>query len=507
MSTDAQRTPLFSGTERRGILRDAIALISGSHVATACGVLQNLVVLAVIPPKLMGIWTTIRTILDYGNHSSLGVSRAAGIDIAVAAGQNDGARIRRLSDVTMTLELITAAIVAAGLIGGSVFHAIRGDIGWAAAFGIGAAIAVISRYYAFNLTVLRSVKKFPTLARARIFGAVCELVLFTAGAFFCGFYGMLGAALIAQLANAWFVRSDGGLQFGVNFDLPTTLTLLGTGWTLAAEALALTALRSVDRFVIIQCLANGDEQLGWYKIAIVMGAWAFDQSNLIANVIFPRLGETLGRTSDPAAVLRLGLRVAEVIALAMVLCSAALLVVGVPIVDRLLPAYRPGLIAAGGMVAAAAFLGISMPLRYALLTIGRTRSMLAVTALAAAVSLGAGIAILSGSADRLGAELGRISWNSAAAATVLLVATLLLCCVGRRELWGSAARVVGAGLYLAVGVMILQSLRGHTPTAVLLAAVWCLGPAWLLVSRVTWRDLLGKRKQTGSSDPDVPDVA
>jgi hypothetical protein len=383
----------------------------------------------------------------------------------------------------------------------------RGSVSWSVAFGAGAAIAVVSRYYAFSLTVLRSVKKFPTIARARIFGAVCELVLFTAGACLFGFHGMLGAAMIAQLANACFVRSDGGLRFGASYDLPMTLTLLGSGWSLAAEALALVTLRSVDRFVIVECLANGDEQLGWYKIAIVMGAWVFDQSNLVANVIFPRLGETLGRTSDPAAVLRLGLRVAEVIALAMVLCAAALLVVGVPIVDRLLPAYRPGLIAAGGMVSAAAFLGISMPLRYALLTIGRTRSMLTVTALAAAISLGGGIAILSGSTDRIGAELGRVSWNSAGAAAVLLVATLILCCVGRRDLWRVTVRVLGAGLYLATGTMILPSLRAGVVVTILLAAVWCLGPAWLLASRVDWRDLWRTRKRTGSTDPDAPDVA
>ena len=507
MSTDAHRTPLLSGTERRSILRESLAVLSSSHVATACGVIQNLIVLAVVPPRLIGIWTAVRTLLDFGNYSSLGINRAAGVEIAVAAGRGDPARIRLLANATMSLELCTAGVVAIALILAGAIPSLEPDLSWAAAFAVGAGIAVISRYHAFNLTVLRSLKKFGTLARARVFGAAAELILFSVAAWFFGFLGLLVAALVAQFVNACFVRADGGLRFSAVWDRALMLGLLASGWPMAAEALAMSALRSVDRFVIVRCLENGDQQLGWYKIAIVMGAWAFDQSNLVANVIFPRLGETLGRTRDPATVLRLGLRAAEVIALAMVLCAAALFVLGVPLVHWLLPAYRPGLAATGGLVVAACLLGTSMPIRYALLTIQRTQSLLLATGFAASVALGGGIVLLFDSGDLAGANLGWLAWVSAAAAGILLASTLGLCCVVQRELVAAAARVALAVTYLTAGAALIQNLQEPMPVAVLIAAVWIAIPTWLLVRRVDWKELIRKPVQTGDLAADVTDAS
>ncbi len=493
MSTDARPASLMSPAERRDILRDSFAVLSSSQLATICGVLQNLIVLRLVPPVFTGIWTTIRTLLDYGNYTSLGINRAAGQEIAVAAGRGDAAATRRLTNVTMTAELIAAVFFAAALAASAGWKSLRADWPWAFPLAVAAALAVASRYFAFSLTVLRSNKQFPTLARVRVFGAVSELLLFTAGAFYFGFYGLVGAALVAQLANAWFVRRDGGLRFAPQFDRGTLRTLVVAGGPMAAEALALAALRSVDRWVILHCLANGAQQLGWYKIAMVMGAWAFDQSNVVANVIYPRLGETLGRTSDPSAVLRLGLRAAEVLALAMIVCSAALLAAGTPVAFWLLPQYRNGLVAAGGMVAAAALLGTAMPLRYALMTIGRTRAMLVATAVSAAVSLAGGIAVLRADAIIAAPALARVAWTSAAAAAVCLILILTLCCVGRRELAPAAIRVLAICIYGVAGIAVLGLLRDDSLRCLIVAAVLCVAPAAYLWRQADWRDLLTSR--------------
>src|SRR5262245_65987597 len=101
MSTDVQHTSLLSRAERRGMLRDALAVVSSSHLATACGVLQNLIVLSIVPPRLTGIWTAIRSLLDYGNYSSLGINRAAGIDVAVSIGRHDESASQLTATVTM----------------------------------------------------------------------------------------------------------------------------------------------------------------------------------------------------------------------------------------------------------------------------------------------------------------------------------------------------------------------------------------------------------------------
>jgi O-antigen/teichoic acid export membrane protein len=289
---------------------------------------------------------------------------------------------------------------------------------------------------------------------------------------------MLGAAAVCQFSNAWYIRFAGGLRFVPSVERGTLRRLLALGWPLAAEALALSALRSVDRLVIVGCLANGDEQLGWYKIAIMMGAWAFDQSNLVAGVLFPRLGETLGRTKDSVAVLRIGLRAAELVALGLIPCTAALLVFGVPVVDWLLPAYRPGLGAAAGLITAASLLGISMPLRYALLTIGRTRSVLAVTGVAALLSLGGGLFLLHGNNDVQGASLVYVAWSSAAAAGVLLASTLGLCVSHRQVAKSLVIKVIVSAVYLAIGAILVPTTQPLSVLSISAALLWIAGPLW-----------------------------
>jgi hypothetical protein len=392
----------------------------------------------------------------------------------------------------MTIELALGALVALAFGAAGAGLAIRGELDWAMACAAACFIGLVSRYYAFNLTVLRSTKKFPTLARARFFGAVFEFAVFSAGALLLGFPGMLAAALAAQLAGAVFVRFDGGLRYAPCWDASLALKLLQAGWPLAAEALALALLRSVDRFVILQCLDNGTEQLGWYRIAIVMGAWVFDQSTVVSNVIFPQLGATLGRTRDPIAVTKLALRAAEHLALGLLAGSAAIMALGIPVIQLLLPNYRPGLAAAGGMVAAAALLGINMPLRYALLTIGRTRAMLAATAASTLLSLAASVCVLRWGARLLSSPLAGVAWASAGSAFVLFLVTLALC-ASSRPLWPGACRVACVSLLVVVGVTILQGLDGHATLTLAAALGFCAVPTWLLARRVELPEWMRRR--------------
>ncbi|MBI3465838.1 MAG: oligosaccharide flippase family protein [Planctomycetes bacterium] len=483
------------------MLRDSVAVISSSHAAAVCAVLLHLVLRAVIEPPLMGIWTTMRRVLEYAGYSSLGINRAAARDIAVAAGRRDGQSQRQVADVAMTAEVVSAAFVALVLLGAGTLQFYRGSVQWAVALWVAAWIAVAGRYQAFCLTVLRSEKQFSVLARARVFGAIADMLLLGGGAYCLAshdttapFYGMMGGAAVAHLLNACYVRIAGRLRFAAECDRGLASRLLVDGWPMAAEALALAALRSIDQLAIVGFLPDGAQQLGWYSIAVVLSAWAFDQSNLLANVVYPRLGETLGRTGNPAAVLRLGLRSAELIALAMVPCAALLLAAGVPAVHWLLPKYRPGLGAVGGLVAAAALMGISMPLRYALITVGRAVWMLLATALAAGASLAGSVWLLN-----RGGGLNGVSWNSAAAAAICLSLLILLCLAACGDLWPLAVRVAGAAVYGLLGTAKFTYLQDATWPQWALLVAWCLGPIGLLARRIEWKQSLPGRPAVGSS--------
>ncbi len=484
MSTDARPITVLTDSERRAVLRDGLALISGAQVATALGAIASVVLRAAVAPTLMGIWSTMRTVLEYGTYSSFGINRAAGRDIAVATGRGDTALKRQIADVAMTNEVGTGLIVASALVVAGFVQAARGSAEWAAACAVAALLAVVGRYHGFCLTVLRSTKNFPVLAQARAVGAVADLVLMAGGAVAFGYFGLLAGAAAAQLLNASFVRSIGRLRFAPRLDHGLTQALILGGWPIAAEALALTALRSVDRLVIVGWLSDGAEQLGWYSVAMLLAAWLFDQANLVANVIYPRQAESLGRSGDRVGVVALGLGTAEVIALAMAPCSALLLGPGTLVIDWLLPSYRPGLTAASGLVIGAAALGVAMPLRYSLVTLGRTPAMLLATVLAALSSLAGAYWFATHEGT-----LVHIALSSAAAATFCLVLMVTLCCAAGGPI-RSAVRVCVAVVYAFGGAMALGPAHdANLGVWFAGAAAWCAGPMVLLAQRLVSRPL------------------
>ena len=485
MSTDARPTALISGTERRAIVRDCLAMVSGSNLGTLCGAVASLVMRRAVDPPLMGIWATIRVLVEYGGYSSLGLNRSAARDIAIVAGGPDRTAGAHIANVAMTWELVAGAAVAVALIVAGVWHAARGSWSWAVALWLAAGIALVGRYHAFSLAVLRSQKKFPVLAKARVAGALADLAFLAGGAYCFGFYGLVFGALACQLWNAGFVQMTGQLRFAAQLDRALAWRMVRTGWPIAAEALALAALRSIDRLVIVHYLPNGEERLGLYSVAMLLAAWGFDQSNLIANVIYPRLAETMGRTSNPAAVLGMALRAAERMALVLVPCCLLLLAVGIPALGWLLPKYRAGLVAASGLVAGSALLGASMPLRYGLITVGRTFSMLAVTGLSAGVCLAGGIWQV-----RAGGDLSHIAWNSAAADALCFVSLLALCGGGRRATWPSMARAVAGGAILLAGAVLVRRPLETSPLAWLVVAFASILPLCTLAREIDWRAAL-----------------
>ena len=161
-------------------------------------------------------------------------------------------------------------------------------------------------------------------------------------------------------------------------------------------------------------------------------------------------------------------------------CSALLLGPGTLLIEWLLPSYRPGLAAVSGLVVAAAALGVAMPLRYALVTIGRTPSMLMATVLAAFASLAGACWFAT-----RGGTLVHIAGASAAAAVFCLLLMLALCCAAGGAARG-AARVGAAAVYACGGALALGPAH-DAPLGVwcAVAAAWCAGPLVMLARRWT----------------------
>ena len=404
---------------RRSFLRDCWTVLTSSHVATALGVATSYVVRHTLTPRLVGIWSAVRLVLDYAGFADLGATRAAAVEIAVATGSGDRERAERVARTTMTIEVTAAAAVSIFLVGAAIVSYLRDRPDWAAAFGATSVLLFVRRALTLALTTLRSSLDFTMPAWSRIVGAILELVLLAGGAWLYGLPGLLAGAIAAEAANLTFVVRMRRLRLSPCWDARTVAMLVRQGAPLAAGALALMAVRSVERAIVIVCAYDGEVLLGLYTTALLIASRVFDQANLISNVLFPRMGIRLAETQDKAQVLELGLYGATLLTMVLVPIAVGAAVVGVPLTAWLLPRYRVGLEAVWGTLAAATVVGGTLPLRHALVTLGRSWRMCAAYAIAATAGASLTLAVL-----RLHpGSLPAIGW---AAASGSLAAAVLL---------------------------------------------------------------------------------
>ena len=132
--------------------------------------------------------------------------------------------------------------------------------------------------------------------------------------------------------------------------------------------------------------------------------------------------------------------------------------------------------AVGGLLTAALMQGVSLPIRHALIAVGRTVSVLAVTAGAAATCLLGASAVVA-----YGGGIAAVAWNSAIVSAGCLALLVVLCWQCQEHYWTRLMAIAVVSCYLAGGIVAVGGM-GAGVGQILAAAVWC-APAVAIVAR------------------------
>ncbi len=484
---------------RSSFLRDCWTVLTSSHCATALGVVTSYLVRHTLSPRVVGIWSAIRLIVDYAGFANLGATRAAAVEVAVATGANDRRGMRRAVRAALWIEIASSVLVAILLLVCAAAALLRSDREWAVAFVGAAALLGARRILTLSLTVLRSRLDFQRPSVSRILGAFLELVFLGSGAYFFGLTGLVAGAVLTELINLAYVTSTGRVLSLGRVSTGDVRRLIAHGAPLAAGALALTAARSAERVVVIFYASHGATLLGLYTTALLISSRVFDQANLVANVLFPRMGVRLAQTQRPEEVLRLSLQAAALLVAALVPVCVAAVLIGLPLTAWLLPRYRSGLDAVWGTLVSAAILGGTLPLRHALVTLKLSWRMCAAYAVAACAGAAATVAVL----DLMAESLAVIAWVAAGTAAIAGMGLSVACITASRQVQGRCALPLAvSAIYLASAVVSLQM------TAPYPVLQWIVGgivsaPAIMVGWRVWRRRRSWNSTGGGPTDPDA----
>jgi O-antigen/teichoic acid export membrane protein len=396
--------------EGRKTVRDSLVVTLGGQVERAVGTLSALILRWGLDPAQLGVYTGLRLYLDNTNRSSLGVGLGAVQEIPIlrAAGRVEEAR--RVADVAHTTNTVTCLVYAAALVAWAWLRAplVAGDplaAEWTWGLVAVAALALLKRYESFLIAVLRAHREFVLTTELDVFEALASVVLFGAGLWLAGFWGLLASVGVLLGLKIAYLHARNPFRFRWAWELPAAARLMRVGLPILANTAVFGAVLNLDRVLILWRVADGERALGLYSIAIMGTSWSLDLAGRIVLVLYTSLQTTLGRTRDPVEVARQAVRATEAQAPVLAAGSAVAFVVGPIVLGTLMPRYAEGLPALRPLLPGMVLLGLAWPARQMLITIDRPYR------LCLATLAGLAVATLAGAVGASRAGIVGVAWG------------------------------------------------------------------------------------------------
>ncbi len=446
---------------RGGLIRDALHVLGGTVGAQVIGVVKGLVLPLLVSPAQFGAWRVVQLIWQYGFYLHLGSFAIVNRELPglLAGGRDAEAADERTNALWGTLAvtgLAALAVAGAALAGGS-------WLGEAGPFAIGLAAAglLVQQVGTYEACVFRSRAEFGRMSVAALAASVLGLALSVALAPRFGVDGLVAGTVVGMLASTVVFARAAGFD-RPRLRLPKFAAQAREGFALGVVPMLVTGLTTVAHGV---CATIFDaERTGYLGIGAMMGSAVLAVPNALGMALYPRLLTQLARSAEPGTVgplLRRSLRVASVASVAAV-CGGIVLLD--PLLEHVLPAYRPGLGAARIQLAGMALLAHLAVVQNAMIALRRQGEIL--VALGAALGVSGAAALAAG---LLEGTLESLAWGAfagQAVASVLVVVRALALTGPRASLPGDLARALAPGAALALvtaGVMSVGTAQVDLP--------------------------------------------
>ena len=385
----------------RRVAADWMVVSGATGVCHLLGAATSLLLKLLLTPAQMGVWQAVKLFLNYGNYANLGVSKGAVRDFTIALGQGHTAKAKRGLDLAFTVNTLSSVAYAVVLIGVGAWIGLSGGGAWAGAWAGGLAVvgalAVLSRYVTFHVTILRAKQDFKATSQLSILEAVLTLAVCGLAAWRWGLWGLYLATLTVLVAGLIFVWRRRAVTLNWAWDQHEIGRLIAIGGPILLAGTVSTLFRSLDKLMILGYLSDREYQLGCYSAALMVTVQLYGLGNMLSMVMGPRYAETFGRSGDRGAVAQLAARATELTAAAIALPAGLAIVAAPAVLGRLLPDYQPGLAPLVWLVPGVVALCVALPAAQYLVAVKyQNRALAAVAAATLLAALGNHLALAGG---------------------------------------------------------------------------------------------------------------
>lgn len=385
----------------RRLVADCL-LVSGT--AVVCQVLAAATGIALrmcVSPAQMGIWQTVKLLLNYANYANLGVSKGATREFTIARGRGDTARAERGLRLAFTVNTLTSLAYAGALAAAGAWIALSAggpwSGAWAGAMIAAGTLAVLQRHVTFHVTVLRAAQCFAVTSRLSVLEAALTLGVCTLAAWRFGLWGLCAGTAAVMAASLVYVERHRVVRLAWAWDFAEVRRLVAIGGPILLAGSVTALFSSLDKLMILASMSDREYQLGCYSLGLMVGTAIHGLGSAVSIVLLPRYGEKFGQSSRRRDVALLAARSSELQAAILGLAAAAAIVAAPPLLARMLPDYRPGLAPLVWLTPGAVALAMALPASQYLVAVEREGRALWAAAVATALgAAGIHAAILAG---------------------------------------------------------------------------------------------------------------
>jgi O-antigen/teichoic acid export membrane protein len=487
-----------STSDDRRAVRDSLIVTIGGQLERVLGTFTALALRWGLDPARLGVYSGLRLYLDNTNRSSLGIGLGAVQEIPILRAAGRHADAEHITNVAHTANTITCSLYALALLVWAVIRLplLKNDpfaAEWTWGLVAIAALTLLQRYLSFLIAVLRAHQEFALTTQLDVFESLASAFLVVIGLWLGGFWGLLGSVGVLFTLKVAYLHARNPLRFRWAWDWPVSVRLMRLGLPILANTAALGAVMNLDEIVILWRVPNGAHAFGLYTIALMGTGWSLDLAGRIATVMYTYFQTTLGRTSDPTAVARQAVRVAEAQAPILAAGGAVAYLVAPKFLGLLMPRYAEGLPALRPLLPGMLILGLAWPARQMLITIERPYRLCAVTVIGLALSA---VAALIG-AERFG--IVGVAWAMTlgyCAVYILTSGVAFYDALGATGWMRHQLRLAKTLAWFAAGSLI----AAHAPISLgnrwldlvarcVFLAAWGLPPLWVWARRHNWGGL------------------
>ena len=323
-----------------GTSRSASLMLVSELFSSALRVIQGIILIKLLTPTELGLWTGLLLISTYGAHSHLGILNGITRQVPFYRGIGNEEKVNLLLEASKAWVFLLSLVWGLATIFAILILYKNHDLTFLfglITIGLSMTMRIQSQY--FNSS-FRASQQFDRVSAVKIAEAIVLFMGVSLVAFF-GFIGLCLRYIVFAFVSLFSSITLDTFRVKAKWDSASILELLKIGVPIFIVGFSLVMLTTLDRIIILQLLDV--EALGFYYLALTMQSVLILVPSVMGQVIYPQLSERFGRLGFSKEIVFLAAKT-SIISSVSTLFFAAIFYVSVPwVIESFFPIYSQGI--------------------------------------------------------------------------------------------------------------------------------------------------------------------